>query len=48
VTAVISDESFWAMIALMLFWIVLSSSWADNTIFTVPEWKISRTVASFV
>ena len=41
VTVVISDKTFWTMIALFFLWIVLSRSWACNTVFTVPERQVA-------
>ena len=42
---VISYESFWAVIALFLFWVVFSCRRTSNTIFSIPKRKILRTNA---
>jgi len=47
-TWVISNKSFWAMIALFFFWIELSSYWTNNAIFTVPKWKLWWTVTCWI
>ena len=44
----ISDESFWAVIALFFLWIKFGSNWADNAVFTVPEWEFCWAAAGFV
>jgi hypothetical protein len=42
VGVVVSDESFRAVVTLFFFGIIFSSSWAGDTIFSVPEWKVRR------
>ena len=44
----ISDESVWAVIALVFLRIEGGSRWADDTVFTVPEWEVEWTLAGFV
>ena len=36
----IDNESFWAVVALFIFWLKIGSSRASNTILTVPEWLV--------
>jgi len=40
---IISYKSFWAVIALFFFWVILSCRRASNTIFSIPKRKILRT-----
>ena len=44
-SGVISDESFRAVVALMFLGIEFSTSWADDTVFTVPKWEFWWAVA---
>lgn len=45
---VVSGESFRAVIALVFLRIVLSSSWALDAVFSVPEWEFRWALARFV
>ena len=45
---VVSNETFWAVVALVFFGIVFGSSWALDAVFTVPEWEFRWALASFV
>lgn len=42
---VVSDETFWAVVALFFLWIVFCGRRAGDTVFTVPEWKVAWTDA---
>ena len=44
----ISFKSVWAVIALLFLRIECGSRWADDTVFTVPEWEVEWTLAGFV
>ncbi len=46
--AVISDESIWAVVALVFLRIELGSNWTGNAIFTVPERQVWWAVAGLV
>jgi hypothetical protein len=44
----VSNESIRAVITLVFLGVEFSSSWADNTVFTVPEWEFRWALASLV
>jgi hypothetical protein len=46
--AEVSNESVWAVVTLVFIWIEFGSSWADDAIFTVPEWEFRWALASLV
>ncbi len=41
VTLDISDETFWAVVALLFIWIVFSSWWTCDAVFSVPKWQVA-------
>ncbi len=44
----INNKSFWAVVALLIFWFKVGSRWACNTVLTIPEWFGIRAFAFVV
>ncbi len=44
----INNKSFWAVVALAIFWFKVCSRWTCNAILTVPEWLDIRAFAFLV
>lgn len=44
----VDNKSFWAVVTLLIFWLESGSSWAGNTLFTVPEWLVVWALAVVV